>query len=160
MREALPASPRTAVRVDLDGEDPRASSSARATRRGSRRDIVMASLGDLLLEVDPQNVPGTGPERDNWRRRFPWTLDDLRHRPEIASMLERIARRRREGDDREPDRGRARLTDEDLYLFGEGTHRGSPTARRPSPRRRDVVRGLGAERRPRRGDRRLQRLGP
>ena len=57
----------------------------------------MASLGDLLLEVDPQNVPGTGPERDNWRRRFPWTLDDLRHRPEIASMLERIDRRRREG---------------------------------------------------------------
>ena len=96
MREALPGSlPGSGLELDPDGADPRASLEASLERlAASPAAIVMASLGDLLLEVDPQNVPGTGPERDNWRRRFPWTLDDLRHRPEIASMLERIARGR------------------------------------------------------------------
>jgi 4-alpha-glucanotransferase len=64
--------------------------------------IVMASLGDLLLESDPQNVPGTGPERPNWRRRYPWTLDELAHRPEVAAMLERIDRARERGTRGEP----------------------------------------------------------
>jgi 4-alpha-glucanotransferase len=54
----------------------------------------MASLGDLLLEADPQNVPGTGPERLNWRRRYPWTLEEIQRRPDIASTLERIDRSR------------------------------------------------------------------
>ena len=62
----------------------------------SRAAIVMASLGDLLLESDPQNVPGTGPERLNWRRRYPWTLEELQHRPEVTAALERIHRVRRE----------------------------------------------------------------
>ncbi|HEX5936856.1 MAG TPA: 4-alpha-glucanotransferase, partial [Actinomycetota bacterium] len=99
MRAALPRSlPGSGLRPDPDGEDPRASLEASLERLADGpAAIVMASLGDLLLEVDPQNVPGTGPERDNWRRRFPWTLDDLRHRPEIVSMLERIDRRRRDG---------------------------------------------------------------
>jgi 4-alpha-glucanotransferase len=56
----------------------------------------MASLGDLLLESDPQNVPGTGPERLNWRRRYPWTLEELQQRPEVAATLERIDRVRRQ----------------------------------------------------------------
>jgi 4-alpha-glucanotransferase len=99
MREALPGSlPGSGLRHDPEGEDPRASLEASLERLAEGpAAIVMASLGDLLLEVDPQNVPGTGPERSNWRRRFPWTLDDLRHRPEIAATLERIARRRRDG---------------------------------------------------------------
>ena len=99
MRLALPASvPESGLSPDPDGADPRASLEAALERlAGGPAAIVMASLGDLLLEVDPQNVPGTGPERDNWRRRFPWTLDDLRHRREIASMLDRIDRGRRDG---------------------------------------------------------------
>jgi 4-alpha-glucanotransferase len=59
----------------------------------------MASLGDLLLEPEPQNVPGTGSERPNWRRRYPWALEELGRREEIASVLERIDRNRRAGGD-------------------------------------------------------------
>jgi 4-alpha-glucanotransferase len=105
MRLAMPASlPESDLRPDPDGADPRASLEAALERLAAGpAAIVMASLGDLLLEVDPQNVPGTGPERENWRRRFPWTLDDLRRRPEIESMLERIDRiRHAEGDGTPP----------------------------------------------------------
>jgi 4-alpha-glucanotransferase len=63
----------------------------------SRAAIITTSLGDLLLEPDPQNVPGTGAERPNWRRRYPWTLEELHHRREVASMLERIDRIRGDG---------------------------------------------------------------
>jgi 4-alpha-glucanotransferase len=104
VRDALPAS-LPGLPADPDGEDPRASLEASLERlaAGEAR-IVMASLGDLLLESDPQNVPGTGPERRNWRRRYPWTLDELAHRPEVASMLERIDRAR----ERARERGRRR----------------------------------------------------
>jgi 4-alpha-glucanotransferase len=107
VREALPASlPDSGLRTDLDGEDPGASLEASLERlAASRAAIVTTSLGDLLLQPDPQNVPGTGPERRNWRRRYPWTLEDLQGRREIVSMLERIDRIRRDGpgsgDDRE-----------------------------------------------------------
>ena len=97
VRGALPAS-LPGLLADPDGEDPRASLEASLERlAASRAAIVMASLGDLLLEADPQNVPGTGPERLNWRRRYPWTLEEIRRRPEIASTLERIHRARRSG---------------------------------------------------------------
>jgi 4-alpha-glucanotransferase len=96
VRGALPAS-LPGLLADPDGEDPRASLEASLERlAASRAAIVMASLGDLLLESDPQNVPGTGPERLNWRRRYPWTLDELQHRPEVAATLERIDRVRRQ----------------------------------------------------------------
>jgi len=97
VRGALPAS-LPGLLADPDGEDPRASLEASLERlAASRAAIVMASLGDLLLEADPQNVPGTGPERRNWRRRYPWTLDEIQRRSDIASMLERIHRARLSG---------------------------------------------------------------
>jgi 4-alpha-glucanotransferase len=97
VREALPASlPGSGLRPDLDGEDPASSLEASLERlAASHAAIVTASLGDLLLERDPQNVPGTGPERPNWRRRYPWTLDELQRRPDVASILARIDRIRR-----------------------------------------------------------------
>src|SRR5687768_1292812 len=97
VRGALPAS-LPGLLADPDGEDPRASLEASLEQLAAGpAAIVMASLGDLLLEADPQNVPGTGPERLNWRRRYPWTLEEIRRRPEIASTLERIHRARRSG---------------------------------------------------------------
>jgi 4-alpha-glucanotransferase len=101
-RGALPAS-LPGLLADPDGEDPRASLEASLERlAASRAAIVMASLGDLLLEADPQNVPGTGPERLNWRRRYPWTLEEIQRRPDIASTLDRIDRSRRIGTAEEP----------------------------------------------------------
>ena len=98
VRGALPAS-LPGLPPDPDGEDPRASLEASLERlAASRAAIVMASLGDLLLESDPQNVPGTGPERLNWRRRYPWTLEELQQRPEVTAALDRIDRVRREAE--------------------------------------------------------------
>jgi 4-alpha-glucanotransferase len=39
--------------------------------------LVLVNLEDLLLERRPQNVPGTGLERPNWRRRLAVTLERL-----------------------------------------------------------------------------------
>jgi 4-alpha-glucanotransferase len=96
IREALPVT-MPGLRPDADGADPRPSLEASLERLArSRAAIVMVSLGDLLGEPEPQNVPGTGAERPNWRRRYPWTLAELEERPEVVSALERIDRARRE----------------------------------------------------------------
>jgi 4-alpha-glucanotransferase len=41
--------------------------------------LVLVSLDDLLLETQPQNLPGTGPERPNWRRRVCASESDIEH---------------------------------------------------------------------------------
>jgi 4-alpha-glucanotransferase len=48
--------------------------------------LAMVTLEDLWLEALPQNVPGTGPERANWRRRLSRSNDHIRHSPEIANL--------------------------------------------------------------------------
>jgi 4-alpha-glucanotransferase len=39
--------------------------------------MVLVGLEDLLLERQPQNVPGTGDDRANWRRKISVCLEDL-----------------------------------------------------------------------------------
>ncbi len=60
----------------------------------SRADIVVAGLDDLWGETQPQNVPGTGDEVPNWRRRYAHSVDDLRATPALARPLEGLARSR------------------------------------------------------------------
>jgi 4-alpha-glucanotransferase len=39
--------------------------------------LVLVNLEDLWLETEPQNVPGTGPERPNWRGKTARALEEL-----------------------------------------------------------------------------------
>jgi 4-alpha-glucanotransferase len=55
---------------------------------------VLISLEDLWLETRPQNVPGTGAERPNWRRRLRLSLEELTRDRNIAAALDAVARRR------------------------------------------------------------------
>jgi 4-alpha-glucanotransferase len=49
--------------------------------------ITVADLEDLWGERERQNVPGTGPEAKNWRRRSARTLEDLRDDDQATGVL-------------------------------------------------------------------------
>ena len=55
---------------------------------------ILVNLEDLWLEPKPQNMPGTGPERPNWRRRAAWTLDRIKGDEGFNDFLREIDRRR------------------------------------------------------------------
>jgi 4-alpha-glucanotransferase len=57
--------------------------------------LVLVNLEDLWQETEPQNVPGTGSERPNWRRKARLTFEEMTRRPEVAAMLGRVDRLRR-----------------------------------------------------------------
>lgn len=44
---------------------------------GSDAALITVNLEDLWGEVEPQNIPGTGAEEPNWRRRAAQTLEQL-----------------------------------------------------------------------------------
>ncbi len=52
--------------------------------------VVLVNLEDLWLEVEPQNVPGTGQERPNWRRKARLSLEGFGSLPELFSILEEV----------------------------------------------------------------------
>lgn len=54
-------------------------------------DLVLVALEDLWLEPRPQNVPGTGPERSNWRRRAAHAFETFSVMPEVQATLRRLA---------------------------------------------------------------------
>ena len=52
--------------------------------------LMMLNLEDMLLEEEPQNLPGTGAERPNWRRRVAGGMDEtLRAVVRAGSWLSR-----------------------------------------------------------------------
>jgi 4-alpha-glucanotransferase len=51
---------------------------------------VLVALDDLVGQIDPQNVPGTGADRPNWVRMLPWTLSDVFDDPRSQSILGRL----------------------------------------------------------------------
>jgi 4-alpha-glucanotransferase len=50
----------------------------------------MVSLEDLLRETRPQNLPGTGAERGNWRRKVAGSEADVER--EISDVAKRLSR--------------------------------------------------------------------
>jgi alpha-1,4-glucan:alpha-1,4-glucan 6-glycosyltransferase/4-alpha-glucanotransferase len=108
--------------------------------------VTLASLDDLLGETEPQNVPGTSTERPNWRRKLRLTLEDIVASPEIHRVLASLKRGRLapSGSDAPPSsrsRPSSRLTDMDLHLFNEGTHRAIEEKLGAHPGEQDGVQG-------------------
>jgi 4-alpha-glucanotransferase len=58
-------------------------------------ELVLVTLEDLWLELDPQNVPGTsGAEHHNWCRRLARATDALASDPDVAAALAPVQARR------------------------------------------------------------------
>lgn len=58
---------------------------------------VLVSVDDLAGVVEPQNVPGTPPDRPNWVHRLPVPLEELTSDPGVQDMLMRLAALRMSG---------------------------------------------------------------
>jgi 4-alpha-glucanotransferase len=58
-------------------------------------DVLFVTLEDLWLEREPQNVPGSGEELPNWRRRMRFSLDETRSDPAVLAALRSVAERRK-----------------------------------------------------------------
>lgn len=54
--------------------------------------LVLVQIEDLLLETEPQNVPGTTTEHVNWRHRLAVSLDALFASEEVRRLLSAIGR--------------------------------------------------------------------
>src|SRR5690606_12171757 len=63
-------------------------------KRLSRSDArsVLVSIDDLLLEAEPQNEPGTGPERANWRRKLALDVGELARSGDVRARLQSLPR--------------------------------------------------------------------
>jgi 4-alpha-glucanotransferase len=72
----------------------------------SRAGIVLVGLEDLWLETEPQNRPGSGPEKPNWKRKARHPLEALTSLPQTRRLLRELdGRRKREtGEGRWRDR--------------------------------------------------------
>lgn len=66
----------------------------------SRSRLTLVNLEDLWLEREPQNVPGTGNERPNWRRRSRYRLEEMADLPEVVAALREVHRQRASGGGR------------------------------------------------------------
>lgn len=56
----------------------------------SRARTVILNLEDLWMEREPQNVPGTGTERPNWRRKTRYALEDFCQKPDVLDTLKHV----------------------------------------------------------------------
>jgi 4-alpha-glucanotransferase len=56
--------------------------------------LVLATLEDGWLERRPQNVPGTGPDSPNWRRKMARTLEQVAADEALSEPYERLSRAR------------------------------------------------------------------
>jgi 4-alpha-glucanotransferase len=62
----------------------------------SRARVVMASLENLWLERQPQNIPGTSEEHPNWRRKARYSFEAFSQMPEVLDTLREVNRLRKQ----------------------------------------------------------------
>jgi 4-alpha-glucanotransferase len=63
---------------------------------GCPAETVLVNLEDLWAETRPQNIPGTGPERENWRGKARYPLEELRASTRVVRALARLDLARRQ----------------------------------------------------------------
>jgi 4-alpha-glucanotransferase len=56
----------------------------------SEAPLVLVNLEDLWQETAPQNLPGTGVDAPNWRRKARYGLEEFTRMPEVDKTLRRI----------------------------------------------------------------------
>ena len=61
----------------------------------SRARLVLVNLEDLWRETQPQNIPSTGEEHPNWRRKARLGFEDFCQMPEVRDTLKEINKLRR-----------------------------------------------------------------
>jgi 4-alpha-glucanotransferase len=61
----------------------------------SRGHLILVNLEDLWQETQPQNVPATGPERPNWRRKARYSFEEFTQMPEVVDVLKEVDRLRK-----------------------------------------------------------------
>ncbi len=83
----------------------------------SDAELALVAVEDLVLDVEPHNVPGTWRELPNWRRRIRLPIEDL---DQVGGVLSRVAAHR--AHHVPVLQGHSLLSDLDLHLFNEGTH--------------------------------------
>ena len=69
----------------------------------SKAPMVLVNLEDLWLEAAFQNLPGTGPEQPNWRRRARCGFEEFSHMPEVVESLRKLNAQRILGKSRRKD---------------------------------------------------------
>ena len=72
-------------------EDTRILRSCLVRLAQSAANLVLVNLEDLWLERRPQNVPGTGPERSNWRHRASRALEVFTAMPAVNDTVRWLA---------------------------------------------------------------------
>lgn len=83
----------------------------------SRAAFFIIGLEDLWGEKRPQNIPGST-EYPNWQRKLIFSNEEMVNQPEVRHILETIAKKRTLC----ATSLKGQITEQDLYLFNEGTH--------------------------------------
>lgn len=63
----------------------------------SQARILLVNLEDLWLERTPQNMPGTGDERPNWRKKAALSLEQIEADTNVMGVLQELLRLRNRG---------------------------------------------------------------
>ena len=86
---------RSVVRGEVRSEVQSIISSCLSALASSDAEFLMINLEDLWEEALPQNTPGTLRERENWRRKARYSLEEIRQTARIVELLRGINRLRK-----------------------------------------------------------------
>ena len=80
--------------MEDDGADAGMAAGCLAHLAAGPARYVLAKMEDLWGETEPQNAPGTGPEKPNWRRKARYSLEEIIEKTSVLAALRRIDRLR------------------------------------------------------------------